>query len=128
MSIIEKAVTKLESESGAEKETAPAKVQVDTVQKLAARDEVEAERALKPTDRPVSRFEPTVEKPLDAEVEGDSGSPVTAGGMVNIPFERLQENGMVTPAVPRNRVAEEFRTIKRPLLQNITGDFTDQLR
>ena len=40
---------------------------------------------------------------------------------VNIPFEHLKSLGMITPDMPRSRIAEEYRTIKRPLLMNIAG-------
>ena len=40
---------------------------------------------------------------------------------VNIPFERFSSLGMITPDMPRSRIAEEYRTIKRPLLMNIAG-------
>lgn len=40
---------------------------------------------------------------------------------VTIPFEQLQSAGYLTPAAPRGTTAEEFRTIKRPLLQNIAS-------
>ncbi|GMT40581.1 MAG: hypothetical protein IEMM0001_1316 [bacterium] len=43
------------------------------------------------------------------------------GKTVNIPFERLKSLGMITPDMPRSRIAEEYRTIKRPLLMNIAG-------
>ena len=49
--------------------------------------------------------------------------PVAAGdGTLMIPFKRLQEVGILTPTAPRSAIAEEFRTIKRPLLVNIVGD------
>ncbi|MFA5493887.1 MAG: XrtA-associated tyrosine autokinase [Porticoccaceae bacterium] len=40
---------------------------------------------------------------------------------VNIPFDVLHAKGFLTPATPRSVIAEEFRTIKRPLLRNILG-------
>lgn len=40
--------------------------------------------------------------------------------VVNIPFDRLQAAGYLTPSAPRSNTAEEFRAIKRPLLKNIT--------
>ena len=43
------------------------------------------------------------------------------GKTVNIPFEHLKSLGMITPDMPRSRIAEEYRTIKRPLLMNIAG-------
>ncbi|MFT4517671.1 MAG: protein-tyrosine kinase [Halioglobus sp.] len=44
------------------------------------------------------------------------------GEMVKIPFKEMREKGMLTPAIPRSAIAEEYRTIKRPLLTNISGD------
>lgn len=40
---------------------------------------------------------------------------------LQIPFDVLHEHGIVVPTVPRSQVAEAFRTIKRPLLRNISG-------
>ncbi|MBR9912432.1 MAG: tyrosine-protein kinase family protein [Gammaproteobacteria bacterium] len=36
-----------------------------------------------------------------------------------VPLAELEKLGMVSPNFPRNRIAEEYRTIKRPLLMNI---------
>lgn len=52
-------------------------------------------------------------------VEPSEGEPAN---MVRIPFKELREIGMLTPAIPRSAIAEEYRTIKRPLLINIEGD------
>lgn len=41
--------------------------------------------------------------------------------MVAIDMKRLVARGMVTPDLPRSRIAEEFRLIKRPLLKNATA-------
>jgi protein-tyrosine kinase len=48
----------------------------------------------------------------------------TAGAeiLVNLPFDKMQTMGMLTPAIPRSGIAEEYRTIKRPLLSNIAGE------
>jgi protein-tyrosine kinase len=43
-------------------------------------------------------------------------------GIVQIPFSELRNLGMLTPDIPRSAIAEEYRTIKRPLLINIAGD------
>jgi receptor protein-tyrosine kinase len=40
---------------------------------------------------------------------------------VEINIRRLIQRGMVTPNLPRSRIAEEFRLIKRPLLKNATA-------
>jgi protein-tyrosine kinase len=42
--------------------------------------------------------------------------------IVKIPFRELRDLGMLTPDIPRSVIAEEYRTIKRPLLINIAGD------
>ena len=42
-------------------------------------------------------------------------------GRVEIDLARLSASGYVTPHAPRSRLAEEFRVIKRPLLNNIGG-------
>lgn len=41
--------------------------------------------------------------------------------IVEIPFKRLAEKGMVSLDAPKSQVAEECRIIKRPLLTNISG-------
>lgn len=41
---------------------------------------------------------------------------------VKLNFEDLRDIGILTPSVPRSAIAEEYRTIKRPLLMNIAGD------
>jgi receptor protein-tyrosine kinase len=43
-------------------------------------------------------------------------APFEALTTVEIDFERLEERGMVTPSSNRSLIAEEFRMIKRPLL------------
>jgi protein-tyrosine kinase len=41
--------------------------------------------------------------------------------LINIPFDDMQPLGYLTPSIPRSAIAEEYRTIKRPLLTNIAG-------
>jgi len=41
---------------------------------------------------------------------------------VKLDFEELRHIGVLTPNVPSSAIAEEFRTIKRPLLTNLNGD------
>lgn len=48
-------------------------------------------------------------------------SPDLDDPVIDIPFDALQAAGYLTPAIPRSITAEEFRTIKRPLLNNIRG-------
>ncbi len=62
-----------------------------------------------------------VRKATSSFANAESYNP-DAENMVKIPFKELRELGMLTPAVPRSAIAEEYRTIKRPLLTNIAGD------
>ncbi len=57
-----------------------------------------------------------------AAVQARPASFAAGDGALMIPFKRLQEAGILTPTAPRSAIAEEFRTIKRPLLVNIVGD------
>jgi protein-tyrosine kinase len=50
------------------------------------------------------------------------------GRYVEIDLARLSVEGYVTPDAPRSRVAEEFRVIKRPLLNNASGKSTPLVR
>lgn len=47
---------------------------------------------------------------------------------VTIDIERLGKNGFITPNQPRSAIADEFRVIKRPLLQNAQGRSAAQVR
>lgn len=47
---------------------------------------------------------------------------------IEIPFDNLHQRGMLTPAVPRSLIAEEYRSIKRPILKNIDGKTASELR
>lgn len=47
---------------------------------------------------------------------------ITRDKYIKLHFEDLRQMGILTPSVPRSAIAEEFRTIKRPLLTNIAGD------
>lgn len=44
-----------------------------------------------------------------------------ASRQIAIDLKRLEVAGMVTPEVPRSRIAEEMRILKRPLLDNAKG-------
>jgi len=57
-------------------------------------------------------------------VDSAQGAPVRDAEkrrQVEIDLARLSAGGFVTPHSPRSRLAEEFRVIKRPLLNNISG-------
>lgn len=45
-----------------------------------------------------------------------------------IPVSDLAEQGMITPHKPRSRIADEYRTIKRPLIHNIEATGTDRVK
>jgi len=40
---------------------------------------------------------------------------------IQLDLARLAANGIVTPDAPRTQIADEFRVVKRPLIQNATG-------
>jgi protein-tyrosine kinase len=118
MSIIEKAVNALGKGKDAER---------------GKRDKSHAEHdrlaadSVETVQRAETRVEPHA--PLaTSEVQSKRASPAsasreaTSGEIVKIPFRELRELGILTPAIPRSAIAEEYRTIKRPLLINIAGD------
>lgn len=49
-----------------------------------------------------------------------SGKGARTQGYFEINLARLETMGFITPAVPRSRIADEFRIIKRPLIANAT--------
>jgi exopolysaccharide/PEP-CTERM locus tyrosine autokinase len=126
MSIIEKAVSKLEeqSESSSVKQGFADKPAVaNTVERVAAGERVSEEHV------PMAATVPCIETTAGAEASEESVVTEVADGLapdtnlpINIPFDELHARGMVSPTIPRSRIAEEFRTIKRPLLKNISGD------
>ena len=103
MSIIEKAVEKLNStDSGGH--VVPAARESGAVSGSCSAS----------TELLVEKVEPKASKPFlacDAPKSID----------VEISFAELAERGMVTPDSPRSPIAEEYRSIKRPLLTNIEG-------
>jgi len=63
-----------------------------------------------------------LEKRTDARItslneESVEPKPVSRGQTekIRLPFEQLKVRGIVTPDAQRSRIAEEYRTIKRPL-------------
>lgn len=128
MSIIEKAVNALGKgeRSDDDKKDASEKVEPtldsskgNTVERSGTSLEASASSTEPPS---ASHGEPPMSD--DAVSEPRQGMPrvVGTGEMVKIPFQQLREKGMLTPAIPRSAIAEEYRTIKRPLLTNISGD------
>ncbi len=68
----------------------------------------------RPAEPPPTREEPRLDELLEP--------PRERSRYVKLPFRSLRERGMLTPQIPRSAIAEEYRTIKRPLLTNIEGD------
>jgi len=99
MSIIEKAVSKLEKKSAVE------------LARPNLPDSSDIEAISISNDSPSHKS--SVEVPATTQSEPCE--------TVNIPFEHFKSLGMITPDLPRSRIAEEYRTIKRPLLMNIAG-------
>jgi len=66
------------------------------------------------------------EMPVDRDEAATDTSAVSHENFVKLDFEDLREIGILSPSVPRSAIAEEFRTIKRPLLTNIAGDDVTQ--
>ena len=112
MSVIEKAVDKLEKRADAEKTSlngGPAEP------KPVFRDPKEAlESAHNDIATETGMHEQEV---LSASKSADH--PVA--DTITLPFEQMKALGIVTPDAQRSQIAEEYRTIKRPLLMNIDG-------
>ncbi|MET0012460.1 MAG: XrtA-associated tyrosine autokinase [Sedimenticola sp.] len=111
MSIIEKAVDKLQTEPVKTNEPSVVDVKVESASPVSvaeSRDNNILE------DRVVGSTEP---KPSE-----------NVPPAYNLPLNRLSELGMLTPDKPRSRIADEYRTIKRPLLMNIDGKGAAQVQ
>jgi protein-tyrosine kinase len=116
MSIIEKAVNALGKGRDAERGKSGESKKSDSRHEPDPVDTVErSERGSDAYDR-AENYEQTT-SPLVTEPRDSKGRAI-----VRIPFKELRELGMLTPAIPRSAIAEEYRTIKRPLLINIEGD------
>ena len=105
MGLIEQAAKRLE-------ELRRAGVQVP---ESATRPPAEAEppRAAPEPPRSIAPARPAVATATDPRI------PV--GPSIKIDLRRLAEDGFVTPDVPRSRIADEFRILKRPLLANASA-------
>lgn len=122
MSIIEKAVNKLEK-------TAEKSVENDWDSIEAASAVISANHLHSSEDAASPEADTgALERSKIIQVESHTSQPVddvsSANGKtrVAIPFAELEAKGIVSPAVPRGLAAEEFRTIKRPILKNIAGE------
>lgn len=116
MSIIEKAVGKLDPQTPTNATGDPSATDEDQVR--SALDQVEQ----------VDRRSSNMGTPGGTD-NGSTGENAVAEGqgvshekrVLSLPFARFKHIGMITPDEPRSKIAEEYRRIKRPLLMNIEG-------
>ncbi len=120
MSIIEKAVEKLGSNSVEKK---PATVATPPAVERSATETATTRAANTSVQKSLSEPVPEVSKATAPAAEQTAPvSPVRpARDAVQIPFDDLAAKGMLTPYTPRSLIAEEYRTIKRPLLRNMSA-------
>jgi len=116
MSIIEKAVNALGKSPGGDKSRQSA------ARGAAARTGSTIERKIAEVTRQV---QPLTPGDINARIRQEGAANVLGQKYLKINFDELQQIGILTPSVPRSVIAEEFRTIKRPLLANIAGDETE---
>jgi protein-tyrosine kinase len=122
MSIIEKAVGKLEKKATTAQEQGGEEADLDVdyspVQSLED-TAVEAAATLEQSEPVQSDPEPVINE----TTAGQSGSDRAAKAQsIDLPIARINSLGMVSPDLPRSKIAEEYRVVKRPLLMNITGE------
>ena len=110
MSIIEKAVNKIGRPDSATKKRAKSThpESYDDAEKYSV-SKVEPPRSKAPTDQ----------SKVSADQDSPENSP--ARPVVELPFSKLSDLGMLDPTTSGSPVAQEYRIIKRPLLQNIEG-------
>jgi exopolysaccharide/PEP-CTERM locus tyrosine autokinase len=108
MSIIEKAVDTLQNQARSKVDGPAEGDSANTVQRAAGAE--------------VPVVSQVVHENVSQSVVGASAAGVReARRPIVIPFDSLQQLGYLTPSIPRSAIAEEYRTIKRPLLTNIAG-------
>ncbi|MCP4275332.1 MAG: AAA family ATPase, partial [Gammaproteobacteria bacterium] len=115
MSIIEKAVDKLEKKAADAKEHVGGGSVVDALSTLPLAD-AETKQHI-PLEQ--SEIEPVVTESPAVDI---STKETTKANRIDFPIARINSLGMVSPDLPRSQIAEEFRAIKRPLLMNIMGE------
>ncbi|NQX87736.1 MAG: AAA family ATPase [Halioglobus sp.] len=111
MSIIEKAINAIGKGRNDES-------RVDSSDGQSSATVQRAEQSMSARRQSVTGGEPSVSRQTGRSAE------TGAGERVNIPFKDLKDRGILTPTTPRSAIAEEYRSIKRPLLINISGDST----
>lgn len=64
---------------------------------------------------------PAALAPAVAPPAAAPAAPAVSSRRVEIDLELLARNGIVVPSAPRSQLADQFRVVKRPLLQNAAG-------
>ena len=59
--------------------------------------------------------------PADAAGPKAAAAPAVSSRRVEIDLELAARNGIVVPSAPRSQLADQYRVVKRPLLQNAAG-------
>ncbi|MFN3983883.1 MAG: XrtA-associated tyrosine autokinase [Rhodocyclaceae bacterium] len=136
MSLIEKAVQRLDQLKQADAEPAPpvsaprglgderppapeaAMARVSAAPELSGDTIAKAPPAQSEPTPPAQVVSPAADLASSRGVGGPSARPQR---VFDIDLKRLAAMGMVTPDKPRSQVAEQFRVIKRPLIRNFKG-------
>jgi exopolysaccharide/PEP-CTERM locus tyrosine autokinase len=124
VSIIEKAASRIDQKRGAP--AAPAQDAVVAQETVVAAAPVAAAQVA-PAPAPVQALAPAAADlplnfpaelpPVDTAAEAVAAAPRASTRRVELDLARMREQGMVTAASGRTRLLEDFRVIKRPLLQ-----------
>ncbi len=70
------------------------------------------------------RVDPVMPPEAVAAVDTAPAKPSASSKRVELDFDALERNGIVTPMAPRSRIADQFRVVKRPLIRNAMGKGT----
>jgi exopolysaccharide/PEP-CTERM locus tyrosine autokinase len=123
VSLIERAAERLEQLSNQASKAKPAYSELPPVGTPGHPEPTLPERLMQVVETSTSRQEPFLPASDEAEVEPApalSGSPRT-GRVHHLDLLQLAEEGYVTPAGAKSRLANEFRVVKRPLIANAKG-------
>ena len=112
MGTIEKALKKQQSNQPSADETILDKVTPPVDTETISSD-------VEPVD--ISEFENNLLSGLNEEGSAEAKQTNHVSQKVDVDLERLKDMGFITSLETRNLLSEEFREIKRPLLQNIKG-------
>ncbi|MEJ2529758.1 MAG: XrtA-associated tyrosine autokinase, partial [Gammaproteobacteria bacterium] len=129
MSIIEKAVDKLEKMTAISKKYSGKEQDVDgsdiqpvedfkAEQNTPQEEQIEVDPAV--ADRSDAKSAPKAKaKAKDKDKDKDKDKEAKT---IELPLARIESLGMVSPNQPKSKIAEEYRVVKRPLLMNIRGE------